>query len=487
MKLKYTLFTMALALGMAGATAEDSAAITPGDMPQRWSYTPEFTQQSPVDDGWWKSFDDATLNSLIATGVDRNYDVAMALKRIAAARAAIGQARAGYFPTLNLSASWTKEQMSAVTTRFHGSHSIDDYFTLGLDMSWEIDVFGKVRQGVKGKEAAYKATRAEYDGMMVSVAAQIADAYFDLRMYQEQLMLAQQHCEEQEKVLKIATARMETGLGSMLDVSQARTTLYSTQATIPGIESNIRSSENALSVLLGDYPGSLDSLLSVSMQLPKVDIMCDTCSHGELGGLPALLPDYKRIVATGIPADLLRRRPDILEAEAEVAEYAAALGVAKKDFLPTLSINGSIGTSAFDFDKLFTHDSFTYSIAPTLSWTVFDGLSRKYEVTQAKMQMEAGIDNYNLTVLNAVTEVDNAMTAYRANLAEIDRLNKVVEESMRSLNLSLNLYTQGLTEFSNVVDSQIDLLQYQNSLITARASALSALVTLYKALGGGWE
>lgn len=487
MILRHSIVALAAVIGIVSAKGDNSATDVPVGMPQQWRYTPEFTQQSPVDDTWWLSFDDPTLNALIAAGIDRNYDVAMAMKRIAASRAAIGQARSGYFPQLDISASWTKEQMSAVTTRFHGAHSIDDYFSLGLDMSWEIDIFGKVRQGVKEKEAAFRATRAQYDGMMVSVAAQIATAYFDMRMYQEQLSLAQQHCAQQEKVLKIAEARINAGLASMLDVSQARTTLYSTQATIPGIENSVRSAANSLSVLLADYPGAIDSIVNVNVTLPEINQMCDTCSHGELGNLPQLLPDYRMIVATGIPAELLRRRPDILQAEAEVAEYAAALGIAKKDFLPSLTINGSIGTSAFEFDNLFTHDSFTYSIAPTLSWTLFDGMSRKYEVTQSKMQMEAGIDNYNLTVLNAVTEVDNAMNAYTANLAEIDRLGKVVEESMRSLNLSLDLYTQGLTEFSNVVDSQISLLQYQNSLISARAAALTSLVTLYKALGGGWS
>lgn len=484
---KYAIAGIALIIGGLSIHAETLPTGVPADMPRHWTYTPAFTQESPATDSWWLSFDDATLNSLISQGVDSNYDIAMALKRIAASRAAIGQARAGYFPQLNVSASWTKEQMSAVTTRFHGAHSIDDYFTLGVDMSWEIDIFGKVRQGVKAKDAAYKATRAQYDGMMVSVAAGIADAYFKLRMSQEQLMLTRQHCEQQEKVLRITEARMNAGLASMLDVAQARTTLYSTQSTLPGIENHVRSAVNSLSVLLGQYPGALDSLLTVNAVMPDIDLSCDTCSRRELGNLPMLLPDYRQIVATGIPAELLRRRPDILEAEAQVAEYAAALGIARKDFLPTLSINGSIGTSAYEFDELFTHDSFTYSIAPTLTWTLFDGMSRKYEVTQSRLQVEAAVDSYNLTVLTAVTEVENAMTAYNSSLAEIEQLSKVVEESMRSLDLSLDLYTQGLTEFSNVVNSQIALLQYQNGLIGARESALTSLVTLYKALGGGWN
>lgn len=449
-----------IAVSGQGTRAVDS-------IPSSWSYVSDYYQQSPADDLWWQSFHDTALDSLIADGVENNYNIAMAVNRLASARAAIGQARSGYMPSLRMSASWTKGQMSAVTTRFHGAHSIDDYFSLGLDMSWELDVFGRVREGVNAKKADFRATRAQYDAAMVSVAAQIATSYFQLRMYQEALALAQEHCAEQTKVLKIAEARMEAGLASMLDVTQAKVVLASTEASIPTIENNIRSCKSAIAVMLGEYPGAIAQRFAN-----------DSTSH---------LPDHRLIISTGIPAELLRRRPDILEAEARIAAAAAQLGIAKKDFLPALSINGSIGTESYKFNGLFTDDSFSYSISPTLTWTLFDGLSRKYEMTQARLNVENCIDSYNMTVLNAVAEVDNAMGAYVSTLQQIDRLGIVTEQSRKSLDLSLDLYKQGLTEFSNVVNSQIDLLQYQNELIQARGNALVSLVTLYKALGGGWQ
>ena len=201
---------------------------------------------------------------------------------------------------------------------------------------------------------------------------------------------------------------------------------------------------------------------------------------------PRPLPPYMQIVSTGIPMDLLRRRPDVVEAECNLALYAAELGIAKKDFLPVLSLDASVGTSAHAIGDLFSHDSFTYSIAPTLSWTIFDGMTRKYNVATAKENMEIGIQNYNLTVLQAVTEADNAMYAYLRTLDEIEKTEAAVNASRESLDLSIDLYKRGLAAFTNVIDAQIDYLTYAGSLIESQGQALDNLVTLYEALGGGW-
>ncbi len=202
---------------------------------------------------------------------------------------------------------------------------------------------------------------------------------------------------------------------------------------------------------------------------------------------PRELPDFHQIVAVGVPMELLRRRPDVVEAEYALAADAAALGIAKKDFLPTLSIAGSIGTQAHDAGDLFSDRSFTYSIAPTLSWTVFDGMARKAAVVSAREQMQVGIDNYNLTLLTAVQEVDNAMSQYVNSLHYIDLIEQVVEQAQKSFELSIDLYKKGLSSFINVSDAQIARLQYADELVSARGAALSALINLYQALGGGWS
>lgn len=187
-----------------------------------------------------------------------------------------------------------------------------------------------------------------------------------------------------------------------------------------------------------------------------------------------------------MPADLLRRRPDVVQAEEEIGVYAAELGIARKDYLPTLSIEGSIGTAAHRPGDLFSGPSFTYSIAPTLSWTIFDGLSRRYNVASARKSMENAIDNYNLTVLNAFEETDNALSTYFSTLKYIRSLDDLVEAGRDYDRLSLDQYKSGLTSFINVANAQLSYLSYQNTLIEAKGQALTALVDLYRALGGGW-
>ncbi|MCM1518218.1 MAG: efflux transporter outer membrane subunit [Pseudoflavonifractor sp.] len=450
--------------GVSASMAGNPARYLNDSLPERWTYVENFNPLPPSDDAWWKTFDDPLLDSLVAEGEANNYNLLMAARRIEIARNTLLSTRSEYFPQISLDAGWQKARTSGATTAPVHPATTVDYFSLGLSMSWEIDVFGKITAAAKAKKAQLNATRADRDAAMVSVAANIAKAYIELRMYQSELAVSREHLASQEKVVKITEARHEAGLASMLDVSQARTVYYTTLAAIPSLENSINASMTSLAVLLGVYPEAI---------IPRL-----TAYTG--------IPDYRQIPAVGIPMELLRRRPDIVTAEWQLAEYAAELGVAKKDFLPTLSLNGSIGTSAHRAGDLFTDQSFSYTIAPTLSWTVFSGLSRRYAVASAKEQMLAGIDNYNLTVITAVQEVDNAMSSYRYALRKIDATNMVIEQSKKSLDLSVDLYKQGLTAFSNVVDAQMSLLENALSLTTARAQAAMALVSLYQSLGGGW-
>ena len=332
-------------------------------------------------------------------------------------------------------------------------------------MNWEIDVFGRVYAGVKEKKAAYNVAKADYDAVMVSLCASVATAYMQLRTYEEEINVAKQHIVSQKEVCRITEARYNADLGNMLDVTQAKVVLYETEATLPTLESNVRTMKNSIALLIGEYPGAVDDLLDSYLGLPQ----------------------YQQTVDIGVPAELLRRRPDIVEAEMELAEYASAIGVAKKDFLPTLSFTGDIGTSAHSGGNLFSKKSFTYSVAPQLSWTLFEGLSRNYALAESKLQFEAAIDQYNLTVMTAVEEVDNALVNYAALLNAIELQTRVVAESKKSMELSFELYRSGLTMFTNVVDGQISWLTNQNTLTEMQGEALAALVTIYKSLGGGWQ
>lgn len=400
-----------------------------------------------VDQQWWRQFSDPLLDSLIQLGQERNYDLKMAMQRMAVARAAMNQAKSGYYPTVDLSAGW----------------SIDKDFNAGLNASWQIDLFGKVRAGVKAKRADYRATQAEYAGSMVSISAQIASTYFTLRSQQRLLQVARAHCESQMKIVDIAKARYNAELASKLDVAQAYQTYYTTAATIPSLENSVTTSINALGVLIGKFP---EEALAVLAE-------------------PGPLPNWISTVSADIPADVVRQRPDVIEAVQQVEAAAAQVGIAKKDFLPSLTIEGSIGSSARKFNKLFTDKSFDWSVGPTLSWTLFDGFSRKYQLVSARESLENAIANYNLTVMNAVAEVDNNLNNYFATLREIDSLQMLCAQNEEVLRLSIERYKDSLAPMTDVVNAQVSALSGQSQLVQAQASALNALVALYEALGGG--
>lgn len=465
MRIVSIVAALAATVVSAQATAAETSACLYDSVPGGWCYDEHFSPAVPDTDRWWRNFDDPLLDSLIAMGMDYNYNVAMAMKRIEISRAGVEMARASYYPQVDLQAGWSRSRTSAVTGAERTAVGYPSYFNVGATVSWEIDVFGKIRKRVEEQKAAVDVSRAEYAAMQVSVAAQIASAYITLRTYQGQLAVAKAHIASQEHILHMTEARHEAGLASMLDVTQARVVLYSTEASIPRLEASIKTTINSIAVLTGRFP----------------------CGGCEMLTAPGPLPEVFHVVGIGVPADLLRRRPDVIEAECRLAADAAALGVAKKEFLPTLTLNGSIGTSAHRAGDLFSADSFTYSVAPTLSWTAFSGFSRRYAVAEAREQMMADIDNYNLTVTTAVEEVDNAIVTYDGTLANIALLEQTVEESDKSLQLAVDLYRNSLSSFTNVVDAQLNLLTYQNSLVAAQGTALQSLVNLYKALGGGWE
>lgn len=454
MRLFITLTVAAAMLaGSASLSAREPESYLSTPMPGSWSYQPDTTPRQPADDNWWRLFGDNTLDSLITLASDANFNLKEAAHRRDLARLAVNQARSAYYPVLSLNAGYTRDRTSGVNT---------NQYNLGAQMNWEIDVFGKVAASVKAKKASLHASKAEYNGALLSMAAEMATYYINYRILQTHVAIAEEHLHSQGNVVKIAEARHEAGLVSKLDVAQAKTVYLSTQSTIPALRSQMRSTLTAMATLLGEYT---DSLVPVMSQYKH-------------------LPSYEMLLPTGVPADLLRRRPDIIAAEAQLAASAAAIGIAKKDFLPTLSLTGEIGTLAGKTQDMFGHNGFHYTIAPTLSWTVFDGMSRTYGVQQAREQMENAIDDYNLTVLTAVGEVDNAMVAYRSSLETLEITTALCEQSNEAFVKSIDLYKQGLTPFTNVASAQIDLLNASNSMITAKGNALIALIDLYKALGG---
>ena len=431
-------------------------------LPPEWMEN-SFQQTLPVDDQWWKAFDDPLLDSLISTAVKQNYSVLTALDRMEMAKANLNIQRGDYYPTLGLNAGWTKQQTSGNTGSLPQTRQ--QYFNTTLSSSWEIDVFGSIRQRVKAQKESFAASREDYNATMVSLCAEVASAYINLRELQQELEVVKKNCVSQEAVLHITEVRYNTGLVSKLDVAQAKSVYYSTKASIPVIEAGILQNINALAVLLGAYPQLLYPVLEPS----------------------ANLPEYMELVGTGIPADLLRRRPDIRGAERQVNAQAALVGASRADWFPKFLLNGSVGYASRDLKNLVKGSSLTYEIAPTININLFQGTKLINATQLAKAQLSESVNQFNQTVLTAVQEVENAMSSYRNSIKQIVELREVLNQGKETLTLSLDLYKQGLSPFQNVLDAQRSLLSYENSLVEAKGQSLLYLIQLYKALGGGWQ
>ena len=433
-------------------------------LPQEWEEDAQIFQQVlPVDDQWWKAFQDPVLDSLISVAVKQNYSILTAIDRINMAKANLRMERGNFFPTIGLNAGWTRQQSSGNTSEL--PQSTQHYYDASLNMSWELDLFGSIRNRVKAQKENFAASKEEYTGTMVSLCAQVASAYINLRELQQELAVIQKNCASQEAVLKITEVRYNTGLVSKLDVAQAKSVFFSTKASIPQIESGINQYITTLAILLGTYPQEIRPTLES----------------------PGILPDYMEPIGVGLPADLLLRRPDIRSAERSVNAQAALVGASKSDWLPQIFLKGSLGYTAKDLKDLTHHKSMTYEIAPALSWTLFKGTQLVNATKLAKAQLDEAINQFNQTVLTAVQETDNAMNAYRNSIKQIVALREVRNQGQETLTLSLELYKQGLTPFQNVLDAQRSLLSYENQLVQARGYSLLQLIAMYQALGGGWS
>ena len=448
-----------------GVNAQQTEKIQFASLPENWLENDALFQQVlPVDDQWWMVFEDATLDSLISLAVERNPSVLMAINRMDMAKANFGIARSAFYPTIDLNAGWTRQQSSG-NMGTGNPQGWNSNFQTTLDMSWQVDVFGNIRMKAKAQKENYAATREEYNAAMVSLCAQVAQTYFNLREMQQELDVLKRNAMSQEAVVKITEVRYNTGLVAKLDVAQAKSVYYSTLASIPSTESSIAQYMNTLAVLLGLYPQEVVETLSA----------------------PLPLPDYIEPVGVGMPAQLLLRRPDVRAAERQVNAQASLLGAAKTDWFPSFFLNGSLGDSSQDLRDFTRKKSMTWSIAPSMKWTIFNGGERVNNIRLQRAQLDETINQFNNTVLTAVQEVENAMNAYKNSIKQIVACREMVNQGKEAFDLSLDLYKQGLSPFQNVLDAQRSLLTYENSLVKAKGYSLICLVQMYQALGGGWS
>lgn len=462
-KLAASLCLMFVAFSAWAQSAPDKYLAQP--MPQQWMADSLMTNLSPADDRWWNAFGDTCLTALIEQAVADNHNLMAAAQRVQVAKSMYNSALAGYSPIIALNGAWVNDQSSGNLTSQSTDPSLVRYLEAGISFNWEIDLFGKIYFRAKEGKEQYNATREEYNAVMISLCAQLASQYITLRTYQAQMSVALTHIVSQQAILDITEARFETGLASALDVAQAKTVYFNTRASIPALQAAIDNQINVIAVLLGKYPADIYQRLAA----------------------PAPQVEYLQLVSVGIPYDLLRRRPDLRQAEYNIAAQAAAVGIAITDFLPSLSLNGSVGLASHDPARFFDNSSLTFNITPTFKWTLFNGTQRFQARNAAKAQMQAAVDTYNNTVLLAVQEVESAMSSYKNTVKQLVFLRELVNQGQTTLDLSIELYKNGLIDFQTVLDAQRQMLSYQNTLESTRGSSAIALVNLYQALGGGWN
>jgi len=409
---------------------------------------------------WWKTLGDTELTSLISRAVLNNLDVKQAISRIRQARAQRLIYKAGLFPGVDASASATRSSGSENM----GLAGTGTLYSAGFDALWEIDLFGGTRRSVEAADADLRASREDLNDVNVSLAAEVATNYIELRTCQSRLMVAGTNLKDQEDTYKLASQRYQAGLADELDVAQARAGLESTRSGIPTLRSGIEESKNRLAVLLGAQPGTL---------------------HKELDE-PKPIPLVPGRIVVGVPADVLRQRPDIRKAEQELIAQTARVGVATADLYPKLNLSGTIGLEAMNSGSLLSAAARNYSFGPGISWSIFDAGAIRQNIEVSSARQEQALLSYEAAVLTALEEVENRLTAYIEEQHRRDALSEGVKASQQAFDLAKIKYETGLTDFSTLLDAERSLLTLQDELATSNGTVTSNLVSLYKALGGGW-
>jgi len=408
---------------------------------------------------WWKVFENPQLDSLIQRAAEGNKDLKLAVARVAEARARLGFAKAGKSPSVSIGggAGLANDYQTGFETRTR--------YGVGADVSWEIDVFGRIAREIEASTADFQATEEDQRDVQVALFAEVARAYLAVRALQTQLGAAQRNLESQREILALTEARFAAGLSSRLDVAQAEGVLAMSESNVPPLRINLAREINTLGVLLGQNPQALHEELAEPQPLP--------------------VPPLK--VAIGIPGDLLRQRPDIRAAERRLAAETARVGIATADLYPQFGINASLGVQASGGDSLFDAASRSLALGPSMRWNVFDGGRVRSQIAVADARVEQAVLLYEQAVLSAIEEVETSMTIFTEQRVRVDAVERAAAASREALELSTSLYKDGLIGFQDVLDSQRSVFAQESDVAASRGQAAQALVLLYRTLGGGWN
>ena len=474
---------MGLVLLASGCTTVGPDYIRPdAPSPKEWMEKDDPRIRSRPGDftTWWKVFDDPVLDTLIERAYHQNLNLRIAGIRILEARAILGIAIGNFYPQTQRGLgtygfSRVSEHTANTTPNIDSNYSD---LSVGFDVAWEIDLWGKFRRGIESSRANLDAAVASYDDILVSLTAEVARSYVLIRTIEARLNVARENVRIQERTVEIAQALFDGGEVTELDVAQARTLLSNTKATVPPLEVSLRQAQNGLSVLLGMLPGQVREML----------------------GGPKPIPIAPPEVAVGIPAELLRRRPDVRVAERQVAAQSPQIGVAKADLFPHFALFGTIGLRASDaaltaagfpggshLSDLFSSKSFEWFAGPSFSWDLFNYGRIKNRVRAEDARFQQLAINYQNIVLRAAQETEDALVVFLRSQDERAFLMGSVNASKRSVDLSSLQYKEGLVDYQRVLDAQRALLAAEDALTSVTGSVAVNLITTFKALGGGWE
>ena len=446
---------------------------------------PSVATAEPIDPNWWSLFNDPRLTALIHRVAGENLDVKIAAVRLAESRDQLGIVQSAEYPQINGNASYLRQKASnngifvVIPTaagangasgntvggvQSHGLKPFDIYQG-GVDASWEIDLWGRVSRSVESATASTQAAEEAQRAALLSTLAEVARDYVRLRGAQAQLQIAHDNVHIAEESLDLTRQRAAGGITTDLDVANASAQLRSTLSEIPALEQQEGQLINALSLLVGQPPNALRDDLAVPHPVPPV---------------PPTVP-------VGLPSELAERRPDIRQAEAQLHAATADIGVAQADFYPKLTLNGSAGLQSLQWHTAFDLASRQYTMGPGLTIPIFEGGRLRATLHLREAQQQEAALSFQKTVLQAWHEVDDALTAYKAEQARRDELVQAVAENKRALALAQSRYQEGVSDFLDVLTAQRNLLQTQQELANATTTVSANLVALYKALGGGWE
>jgi multidrug efflux system outer membrane protein len=421
--------------------------------------------QEPVPVEFWRQFNDEILDSLIADALASNHDLRIALANLNEARTIHRESRFDLVPTVTASGGYTREQIPPAQSFGSGLTLDESYYNAGFDATWELDLFGRVRRGVQATGAEMESAEASFEDVQVSVLAEVARTYFELRGQQSELEVAERNVGNQKATRDLTTSLLDAGRGTELDTSRAQAQLSTTTATIAPLQAAIARSMHRLAVLTGREPNALAELLT-----PVRD-----------------LPPLPQIVAVADPAELLRRRPDIRVAERSLAAATARVGVAVGDLFPKVTFNGSFGYAGPTLNSLGGADTKTFLIGPSITWAAFDLGRVRARIAGARAADEAALAGYQKTVLTALEETENALIEHARARDRLVNLTQAATSSRTAAQIARARYEGGMVSFLEVLDAERTQLEAEDQLAESRTETATSLIALYKALGGGWQ